>query len=90
MNESFKVCWYCPTNLDIDKFQDNTWGFAYSGGAQVGFFPFWGESILQKLGSKFPVSNDCGAHFSKGKIIYWVGNFGQWAGLIYWVGKVIY
>ena len=24
MNESFKVCWYCPTNLDIDKCQDNT------------------------------------------------------------------
>ena len=24
---------------------------------------------------------------SVGKIINWVGNFGQWAGLIYWVGK---
>ena len=28
--------------------------------------------------------------FSVGKIIYWVGSFGQWAGLIYWIGKVIY
>ena len=30
--------------------------------------------------------------FSVDKIIYWEGNFGQhqWAGLIYWVGKVIY
>ena len=28
--------------------------------------------------------------FSVGKIIHWVGNFVQWAGLIYWVGKVIY
>ena len=28
--------------------------------------------------------------FSVGKIIYWVGNFGHWAGLIYWVGKIIY
>ena len=27
---------------------------------------------------------------SLGKIIYWVGNFGQWAGWIYWVGKIIY
>ena len=26
--------------------------------------------------------------FSVGKIIYWVGNFGQWAGLIYWVGNL--
>ena len=24
------------------------------------------------------------------KIIYWVGNFGQWASLICWVGKIIY
>ena len=24
-----------------------------------------------------------GTHFSVGKIIYWVGNFGQWTGRIY-------
>ena len=28
--------------------------------------------------------------FSVGKIINWVGKFMQWAGLIYWVGKVIW
>ena len=28
--------------------------------------------------------------FSVGRIIYRLGNFGQWAGLIYWMGKVIY
>ena len=32
---------------------------------------------------------NCDAHLSVGKIFYWVGNFGQWASLIYWVDKVI-
>ena len=24
MNRSFKVCWYYPTNLDIDKYSDSS------------------------------------------------------------------
>ena len=52
------------------------------------------------LGLKLPISNNhsafffflflfvCLFFFFVGKIIYWVGNFGQWIGLIYWVGKV--
>ena len=31
-----------------------------------------------------------GAHISVCKVIYWVGNFGQWAAWIYCVGKLIY
>ena len=94
MNGSFKVCWYCPTNLYIDKFQNDTEVlFAYSGDTQVGCFPLGWVNFAKKKKknlSKFPISNNCGAHFSVGKKIYWVGNFGQWAGLIYWVGKLIY
>ena len=40
--------------------------------------------------SKSPTLRKVMPIFSVGKIIYWVANFGQWAGLIYWVGKVIY
>ena len=65
------------------------WGIAYSAGARVGF-PTWGSSILHKFRFKLPICNNHNAYFSVGKIIYCVGNFGQWAGLIYWVGKIIY
>ena len=30
-----------------------------------------------------------GAHHSVGMVTYCVGNFGQWAGWIYWVGKLL-
>ena len=43
-------------------------------------FSLSGKSILQELRSKLPIFDCCGAHFSVGKIIYWMGNFGQWAG----------
>ena len=87
MNVSFKVCWYCPTNLDIDQFQDSTEVLLILEGVRVFFSPLGRpKSILQKLMSKFPIFNNCGAHFSVGKIINWVGNFGQWAGWIYWLG----
>ena len=33
-----------------------------------------------KLRSKLPMFDKCGAHFSVGKIIYWVDTFGQWTG----------
>ena len=54
----------------------------YSGGTWVGF-PLWGKSV-------WPICNDCSSHFSVVKIVYWVGDFGWWAGLIYLVDKVIY
>ena len=44
-------------------------------GLPVGFSLF-----CTKLRSKLPIFNNYGAHFSVGKIIYWVGNFGQWEG----------
>ena len=37
-----------------------------------------------KIFSQLPIFNDCGASFSVGMTIYWVANFGQWAGWIYW------
>ena len=43
-------------------------------------FHLLGWSGLQKITSKLPSFNNCGAHFPVGKIIYWVCNFGQWAG----------
>ena len=78
MNSNFKVCVY----FDIDKFHDSTdvllpilWVLECS-------FPF-GVSQFSKNKSKLPIFNNSEAHFSVGKITYWVGNFGQWAGLIY-------
>ena len=47
------------------------------------------SDYFAKLRSKLPIFNNCGAHFSVGKIIHWVGNFGQLEGLIYWIGKLI-
>ena len=46
--------------------------------------------MFAKFTSKLPSFNNSGVHFSVGKIIYWMGSFGQWAGWIYWVGKVRY
>ena len=92
MNRSFnmfKVCWYCPTNLDIDQFQDSTEVLPILGVLEW-VFSFGGQWILQKLRSKLSIFNKHGAHFSVGKKIYWVSNFGQWAGWIYWVGRLIY
>ena len=38
-------------------------------------------SGLQKFTSRLPRFDICGgAHFPVGKMIYWVGSFGQWAG----------
>ena len=48
---------------------------------------WWG---LPEFTSKLPSFNKVNAYFPVGKMIYWVGSFGQWAGWIYWVGKVIY
>ena len=67
--------------LSIDKFQNSTevlpiWG----GGYWSGVSPLGASQLWKKLRSKLPIFNNCGAHFSVGKIIYWVGNFGQWAG----------
>ena len=47
---------------------------------------------MQKLRSELPIFDKCGAHFSVGKIIYWVGS-GQveltgWAN--FWVGIITY
>ena len=62
------------TFLDIDKFQDNTHVIiAYSKDAQIGFSV--GVSRLYiKLCINCLISNYFGAHFSVGKIIYWLGN----------------
>ena len=46
--------------------------------------------VQYPLKFKLPIFGKIGAHFYVGKIIYWVGNFEQWAGWIYWVGKLIY
>ena len=77
MNNCFKAC-IMPNKLRLLQISKLFWG------AQVGLFH---QSILHKIWSKI---HNCGAHFSVGKIIYLVGNFGQWAGLINWVGKTIY
>ena len=61
--------------------------FVYFGGARGGFS--LGVSQFCKNFFNFSIFNDCGAHFSVGKMIYWVGSFGQWPSLIYWVDKVI-
>ena len=37
MNRSFEVCWYCPTNLDIDKFQESTEVLSIMGVLEWGF-----------------------------------------------------
>ena len=39
-------------------------------------FLLLGWSGLQKFTCKLPSSNNCGAHFPVGKIIYWVGSLG--------------
>ena len=108
MNRSFKVCLYCPTNLDIDKFQDSTEILPTWGCLSV-VFPLGlvnlknktkqnknknktkqnkkaeknkhkNKQTNKKLLSKLPIFNHCDAHYFVGKIIYWAGNFGQWAG----------
>ena len=72
-----------------------------SGQHSLGVTFFWGArgdspwglvNFAKKLTNKLlvPIFNNCGAHFSVGKIINWVGNFGQWTSLIYWVGKIIH
>ena len=49
MNRSFKVCWYCPTNLDIDKFQEST-----------EILPTWGcLSVVSSLGLVNFAKNFC-------------------------------
>ena len=76
-------------NLDIDLFQDSTevlpilWMFKC--GSQLGVRQVCANFCLNCLFLIIMVPI-----FSVGKIIYWVGNFRQWAGLIYWVGKLIY
>ena len=80
-----KVCWYCPTNL-LTNFRI---ALTYCLWCSSGIFPFGVGQFCQKLGSKFSIFNNCGAYFSVGKMIYWVDNFGQWAGWIYWMGKLI-
>ena len=81
MNRSVKVCWYCPTNLDINKFQDNTIWYCLL--TSILGWPSrvspWGQSILPNLRPILAIFGKCGAHFSVGKIIYWVSNF--WAKL---------
>ena len=79
------------TNSDIDRFLDSTevfpilrvleWNF------QLGVSQFG-----TNLGLSCLIVIIIMPIFSVGKIIYWVGSFGpgQWAGSIYWVGKVIY
>ena len=42
----------------------------------VGSFSFG----VSQFRSKLLIFNNFDGHFSVGKIIYWVGNFGQWAG----------
>ena len=58
--------------------EDSTEVFAYSRVLEWGS-PF-GLVNFAKPRSKLPIFNNCSAHFSVGKVIYWVGNFGQWAG----------
>ena len=43
-------------------------------------FPFGVSQFCKNLGLNCLCLIKIGAHFSMGKIIYWVGNFGQWAG----------
>ena len=40
MNRSFKVCLYCSTNLDVDKFQDSTEVLPILGVLKWGFSPW--------------------------------------------------
>ena len=77
-------------NLDIDQFLDSTevlpilgvleWGF------QLGVSQFCTNLGLNCVFVIIIVFFFGGG----GKMIYRVDNFGQWADLIYWVGKVIY
>ena len=58
------------------------------GGVQKGF-PLGLENSVQTY-VQIAILCYWGVCFSVGKIIYWARNFKQWAGMIYWVGKVIY
>ena len=58
----------------------------YFGVRKWGLFP-WDSQFCQKKKKK---KNRSKLFFSFGKLIYWVGSFGQWAGLINWVGKIVY
>ena len=80
-------CWHCPTNR-LGQISGQHW---YEVLPILGVlkwdFPFGVSQLCKNLGLNF---NNRGAHFSVGKIIYRVGNFGQWVGWIYWVDKLIY
>ena len=65
------------------------WGIAHSAGAPVGSQLGISE-VYTNLGLNCLYLIIIVPIFSVGKIIYLVGNFGQWADLIYWVSKVIY
>ena len=59
------------------------------GGFHLGVRKTLQLNVSLHVHSTMPVLNS-GAHFSVGKIIYWVGNFGQWAGLIHLMDEIIY
>ena len=42
-----------------------------------------------KIDMNYQFSINSAAHYSVGKIIYWVGIFEQWTSLINWVGIII-
>ena len=78
-NTQCRISWTevlrCVDKLRYWQISGQHRGIACSWGAracQVGFL-LWGSSILLKLRSNFLIFNNCGAHFSVGKIIYWVG-----------------
>ena len=50
----------------------------YFKGAQEGISPWVGQFC--KYTNKLPSFDNCGVHFPVGKMFYWVGSFGQWAG----------
>ena len=75
-------------HIDINQFLDSTEINPILEGAQV-WFSTRDWSILHKFRSKLSVCDLTVPVFSLGNIIYWVDNFGQWAGLIYWVDKII-
>ena len=67
MNRSFEVCWYCPTNLVIDKFQESTEVLVILGVLEWGF-SFRGSQLCKNLGLKLLlISDNCGAPFFCGQ-----------------------